>query len=158
MAEGRIKQLIDRYEELRTEKDELKKKTTENNEAFTQIQLELAKAISDADMTDATDGDYTYTPGVTTKYSFKSLGDLEELGLDKFEPFENDDALKFLVKKDINWRSLNSALSEMAEMPGGIPDEVMAVLSTFDEVGITRRKKDTKAKNKVAAALKKMEG
>lgn len=158
MAEGRIKQLIDRYEELRTEKDELKKKTTENNEAFTQIQLELAKAISDADMTDATDGDYTYTPGVTTKYSFKSLGDLEELGLDKFEPFENDDALKHLVKKDINWRSLNSALSEMADTPDGIPDEVMAVLSTFDEVGITRRKKDTKAKNKVAAALKKMEG
>ena len=154
MAVGKIKELIDRYEKLRSEKDELAEKTKANNEAFKQIQIDLAEAISDADMSDAQDGDYVYTPGVTTKNSFKSLDDLEEAGLDKFEPFENDAALCTLVKKDINWRSLNSALKEMADTEDGVPEEVMAVLNTYDEIGITRRKKDTKGKGKVKEAFK----
>ena len=78
MADGRIKELIDKYEKLRAEKDELAEKTKENNEAYKQVQIDLAEAISDADMADAQDGDYVYTPGVTTKYSFKSMADLEE--------------------------------------------------------------------------------
>ena len=154
MADGRIKTLIDEYERRRAEKDELAEKTKENNEAYKQVQINLAEAISDADMADAQDGDYVYTPGVSTKYSFKSQGDLEEAGLDKFEPFENDVALCTLVKKEINWRSLNSALSEMAATEEGVPEEVKAVLNTFDEIGITRRKKDTKTKSKVADAIK----
>ena len=154
MATGRIKELIDKYEALRTEKDEIAKKKSENEEAFKQIQIDLAEAISDADMADAQDGEYVYTPGVTTKYSFKSIADLEEAGLDKFEPFENDAALCGLVKKDINWRSLNSALTELAGTEEGVPEEVMAVLNTYDEIGITRRKKDTKTKSKVKNAIK----
>ena len=124
MAEGKIKALIDEYERLRAEKDELKKRSSENEEAYKQIQIDLAEAINDADMADAQDGEYVYTPGVITKYSFKSLADLEEAGLDKFEPFENDAALCSLVKKDINWRSLNSALSELADTDEGVPEEV----------------------------------
>lgn len=154
MATGRIKELIDKYEALRTEKGEIAKKKSENEEAFKQIQIDLAEAISDADMADAQDGEYVYTPGVTTKYSFKSIADLEEAGLDKFEPFENDAALCGLVKKDINWRSLNSALTELAGTEEGVPEEVMAVLNTYDEIGITRRKKDTKTKSKVKDAIK----
>lgn len=154
MATGRIKELIDKYEALRTEKDEIAKKKSENEEAFKQIQIDLAEAISDADMADAQDGEYVYTPGVTTKYSFKSIADLEEAGLDKFEPFENDAALCGLVKKDIKWRSLNSALTELAGTEEGVPEEVMAVLNTYDEIGITRRKKDTKTKSKVKDAIK----
>ena len=154
MATGRIKELIDKYEARRTEKDEIAKKKSENEEAFKQIQIDLAEAISDADMADAQDGEYVYTPGVTTKYSFKSIADLEEAGLDKFEPFENDAALCGLVKKDINWRSLNSALTELAGTEEGVPEEVMAVLNTYDEIGITRRKKDTKTKSKVKDAIK----
>lgn len=154
MADGRIKTLIDEYERLRAEKDEIAEKKKANEEAYKQVQIDLAEAISDADMADAQDGEYVYTPGVTTKYSFKSISDLEEAGLDKFEPFENDAALCGLVKKDINWRSLNSALSELADTEEGVPEEVMAVLNTYDEIGITRRKKDTKTKSKVKDAIK----
>ena len=154
MATGKIKTLIDEYERLRTEKDELAEKAKANNEAYKQIQIDLAEAISDADMADTQDGEYVYTPEVSTKYSFKSIADLEEAGLDKFEPFENDAALCGLVKKDINWRSLNSALSELADTEEGVPEEVMAVLNTYDEINITRRKKDTKSKSKVKDAIK----
>ena len=155
MAKGKIKQLIDRYEMLLEEKDYLKKQTKDVNAALDEATIDLATAISDEDLTDINDGDYTYTPGVQTRYSFKSQAALDEAGLDKFEPFEQDEALQHLVKKNINNNSLQSAMKEMAESEDGIPEDVMAVLNTFDKISISRRQRDASTKSKVADALKK---
>ena len=157
MAEGLCKELIDKYEKIRAEKDELKAKTTQNNEDFRNIQLELARAINNADMSDVSDGEYVYIPSVTPKWSFKSIADLEEAGLDKFKPFEDDESLKALVKKDINWQSLNSALKELNETEEGIPEEILAVLNPYEEIGIIRRNKDTGSKKKVKEAFMRRE-
>ena len=156
MAVGLFKELVDKYEKIRAEKDELKAKTTQNNEDFKNIQLELARAINDADMSDVSDGEYVYIPSVTPKWSFKSIADLEEAGLNKFKPFEDDESLKALVKKDINWQSLNAALKELNETEG-IPEEVLAVLNSYDEIGIIRRNKDTGSKKKVKEAFERRE-
>lgn len=155
MATGRIKTLIDEYEELLTTKSRLAEETDKNKEAIKAKADELAQAISDADMTSASDGDYTYTPGLQHKYYLISDGDAEERGIDKFAPFENDAAFTGLVRKEINWRRLQGAMQEMEDTEEGIPEEVMAVLNIQDEYGISRRKTDTKTKNKVAEGLKK---
>ena len=50
MAEGRIKELIDKYEEVRERKERLAKEKSEAEKDFKAAQDELAVAISDADM------------------------------------------------------------------------------------------------------------
>lgn len=155
MAEGRIKELIDRYEEARERKERLSKEKTEAEKEFTAVQEELARAISDADMSVAQDGEYSYTPGVKTRYSFKSAEALEELGLDKFAAFEADDRLKDLVTKTVNANSMQGVLRELADTEEGLPEGVAAVLNTYDTITISRTSTDTSGKNKVKEALMK---
>ena len=70
MAEGRIKDLIDQYEEIRERKERLSKESAEAGKEFKSIQNELAMAISDADMASVQDGDYSYSPKVKRRYNF----------------------------------------------------------------------------------------
>ena len=115
----------------------------------------LCQVISDAGLQNFSFEGYTYTPGTTHKYYLNKNADTESLGYDDaFGPFEADDALCDLVKKEINWRSMQTSLRELEESESGIPDDVLAVLNITDEFGITRRKADTKNAKKVAGALK----
>lgn len=158
MAEGRIKELVDRYEEVRERKERLTKEKSEAETEFKAVQEELATAISDADMSAVQDGEFSYTPGVKTRYSFKSAADLDSLGLDKFAGFEADPRLCDLVTKTINANSMQGILRELADTEEGLPEDVAAVLNTYDEITISRTKTDTAGKNKVKDALKKRRG
>lgn len=157
MENETIKALVDEYEELLTEKSRLYKATEENKQAIKDKADELCVAISKAGMKNVQFGDYTYTPGVTTKYYLIGEGKAAEDGIDRFAPFENDAYLSFLVKKDIKWQAMQKPLQEMAESEEGIPDDIKAVITSSDEFGITRRKTDTKGKDKVAAAIERRE-
>lgn len=151
----RIEQIVDEYEVLLTEKADLNKKVEQNKDDIKAKAEELCEAISDAGLKNISLGDYTYTPGVVHNYYVKKDEDLPEDVEDKFAPFENDAALEGLVRKEINWRRLQTAMHELEESDEGIPDEVLAVLNITDEFGIQRRKTDTKTKDKVAEALAK---
>lgn len=153
MADGRIKVLIDDYERLLKEKTRLKEAAEANEEKIKEMEEILCGAIADAGMVSASDGGYTYTPGVCHKFYLMGAGAAEAAGIDRFAPFENDPALAGLVKKDINFRSMQGALRELEETEAGIPDEVLAVLSVRDEFGITRRKTDTRNIEKVRKAI-----
>lgn len=155
MADGKIKTLIDEYEELLARKSELYKLSEKNKEDIRLKADELCQAISDAGLKNASDGDYLYTPGVQHKYYLRKDEDLPEGIEDKYAVFESDPALADLVKKDINWQRLQTSMRELEDSGEGIPDEVLAVLNVQDEFGISRRKTDTSAKTKVADALKK---
>lgn len=153
MADGKIKVLIDEYEALLEKKSQLYKDTEQNKLDIKEKADELCEAISDAGLKNVSDGDYTYTPGVITKYYLMGEGAALEAGLDRFAPFENDAALASLVKKEIKWQSMQKPLQQMAESDEGIPEDVLAVITTSDEFGISRRKTDTKTKDKVAAKI-----
>ena len=155
MEINRIENLIGEYEELLSDKSKLAREAEENKERIKAKADELCEAISDAGLKNVSFGDYTYTPGVQHNYYLKKDEDLPEGVEDKFEIFESDAALEGLVRKEINWRRLQTAMRELEETEEGIPDEVLAVLNVTDEFGIQRRKTDTKTKDKVAEALKK---
>lgn len=155
MAVGKIKDLIDRYEETRELKERLTKDKAQAEKDFKAVQEELAAAISDADMSDVQDGEFTYTPGVKTRYSFRAMDALEEDGLDKFAAFEGDERLRDLVVKYVNANSMQGPLREIVTQDGELPEAVAAVLNSYDEITISRTKKDTAGKNKVKDALKK---
>ena len=156
MADGKIKELVGHYERLLDEKSRIAALEESNKAGLKEVEDLLCQAISDAGMKNVSIGGYTYTPGVIHKYYLKKEADAVSAGAEsRFAPFENDPALADLVKKDINWRSMQTSLREMEDSPGGIPDEVMAVINITDEFGITRRKADTSNMDKVAGALKK---
>ncbi len=155
MAEGRIRELIQKYEELRTKKELLTKEKSETEKEFKDIQYELATAISDADMSTVQYGEYSYSPNVKRRYNFKSAADLAELGIDKLELFRSDDRLVDLIQETISASSMNSALAELANTEDGIPDEVLAAVNIYDEITISRTRTDTSGKKKVKEALMK---
>ena len=150
-----IERLVDEYESLLAEKADLNKKVEQNKEDIKKKAERLCEAISDAGLKNISLGDYTYTPGVTHNYYMKKDEDLPEDVEDKFAVFESDAALEGLVRKEVNWRRLQTAMHELEETEEGIPDEVLAVLNVTDEFGIQRRKADTKTKDKVAETLAK---
>lgn len=158
MAVGKIKELIDKYEEARELKERLSKEKTEAEKEFKAAQDELAVAISDEDLSEVQDGEFSYAPSVKRRYNFKSAKDLDELGIDKFAIFKSDDRLKDLVTETISAAAMNSTLGELADTEDGIPDEVMEALNIYDEISISRTKKDTTGKNKVKDAIKKRRG
>lgn len=158
MAEGRIKELIDKYEEVRERKERLAKEKSEAEKDFKAAQDELAVAISDADMSAVQDGEYSYSPNVKRRYNFKSAAALAELGIDKLELFKADDRLKDLVQETISASAMNSTLAELANTEDGIPDEVMEALNIYDEITISRTSTDATGKKKVKDALKKRRG
>ena len=155
MAEGRIRELILKYEEIRALKERLTKEKSETEKEFKDIQYELATAISDADMSAVQDGEYSYSPNVKRRYNFKSAVDLAELGIDKLELFRSDDRLVDLIQETISASSMNSALAELANTGDGIPDEVLAAVNIYDEITISRTRTDTSGKKKVKEALMK---
>ncbi|MCD8366118.1 MAG: hypothetical protein LUC83_10010 [Clostridiales bacterium] len=154
MATGRIKELVDIYEDARARKERLAKEKTEAEKAFKAAQEELAIAISDADMSAIQDGSFSYAPTVKRKFNFKSAANLAELGIDKIELFKSDERLKDLVVETISAGAMNSALGELAGTEEGIPEEVLEAVNIYDEISISRTKKDTTAKNKVKDAIK----
>lgn len=154
MAEGRIKDLIDQYEEIRERKERLSKESAEAGKEFKSIQNELAMAISDADMASVQDGDYSYSPKVKRRYNFKSPEVLAELGIDKLELFKGDDRLRDLLQETISASAMNSTLAELANTEDGIPDEVMEALNIYDEITISRTSTDTIGKKRVKEVIK----
>lgn len=155
MAVGKIKELIDKYEAARELKERLSKEKTEAEKEFKAVQDELAVAISDEDLAEVQDGEFSYAPSVKRRHNFKSATDLEELGIDKFELFKSDDRLKDLVTETISASAMNSTLGELANTEEGIPDDVMAALNIYDEISISRTKKDTTVKDRVKDAIRK---
>lgn len=149
----KIKELVNQYEALLKEKSRLKQLEDDNKELLKKKEDELCQAISDADMKNFSCGNYTYTPKVKNSYYVKSAAAALECGYeDRFEPFRNDPALSSLIREEINWRQLQSAMHEL-EDNGGVPDEIMSVLTYDSSFGISRRKADTSSKDNVAKQL-----
>ena len=146
------------YETLLAKKNALKAEAEKIDAEIKKQSDRLCQMISEAGMQNYSYQGYTYTPGTQHKYYLVTAETAVERGIeDRFAPFEEDEALCSLVHKDINWRSMQTALKELEETEEGIPPAVLDVLNISDEFGISRRKANTKNAEKVAAALKRRE-
>lgn len=151
----KLNAIAQEYEDLLAEKQSLYEATEANKDDIKAKADELCEAISNANLKNLVYDGRTYTPGVITKFYLMGEGAAAEAGIDRFAPFENDAALAGLVKKQINFQSMQKPLQEMMDSDEGIPEDVMAVITTKDEFGIRRTKADTKTMEKVAAALER---
>ena len=144
MAESTLITLIKKYDELRETKERLAEETKQNNQELKDIQEKIVDQMIEDDIPSQGVGDYTYTPQIVTHYSFKSAEKLVEMGVDKIQVMR-ENGFGFLIKEEINQRSLESAMKGLPRAyrdpyTEGIPEEVEAILNTYDEFKVSRRK------------------
>lgn len=131
--------LIERYEELRTLKEELAEATKDINEEFKKIQEEIVEQMVDDDIPSQGFGDYSYSPQIATHYSFISEELLAEKGIDKMAVMR-ENGYDFLIREAINQRSLESAMKEAAAEEDGIPEDILEIVKSYNELKVVRRK------------------
>lgn len=154
MAQGKVKELIEKYEEIRARKERLAKEKTAAEEEYKQIQIDLAEAITEIGEDSASNDGFVYSPKVQGKYSFRAQEDLEAEGLDKIEILK-ENGFGEIVKETVDWRTLNSTMREVAESDDGIPEDVLGILNVYDEIIVSRTKKDTKKQDKLKEAFER---
>lgn len=154
MAQGKVKELIDQYEEIRERKERLAKEKAAAEEEYKQIQIDLAAAITEIEEDSATNEGFVYSPKVQGKYSFRAQEDLEAEGLDKIAVLK-ENGFGEIVKETVDWRTLNSTMREVAESDDGIPEDVLGILNVYDEIIVSRTKKDTKKQDKLKEAFER---
>lgn len=154
MAQGKVKELIDQYEEIRERKERLAKEKAAAEEEYKQIQIDLAAAITEIGEDSATNEGFVYSPKVQGKYSFRAQEDLEAEGLDKIAVLK-ENGFGEIVKETVVWRTLNSTMREVAESDDGIPEDVLGILNVYDEIIVSRTKKDTKKQDKLKEAFER---
>ena len=154
MAQGKVKELIDQYEEIRERKERLAKEKAAAEEEYKQIQIDLAAAITEIGEDSATNEGFVYSPKVQGKYSFRAQEDLEAEGLDKIAVLK-ENVFGEIVKETVDWRTLNSTMREVAESDDGIPEDVLGILNVYDEIIVSRTKKDTKKQDKLKEAFER---
>jgi len=138
-AKSRLVELIEKYEELREKKEKLADETKANNESLKQIQEDIVEQMVEDDIPSQGLGDYMYSPQTVTHYSFISEEKLAAAGRDKFN-IMRENGFGFLVKETINQRSMEAAFKERLENDEELPEDVAAIVSTYDELRVTRRK------------------
>lgn len=140
-----LQELIGQYEEHRTLKAELEDQVKANNAALAELEEQIADYMIEEDTPQIAVGGYSYSLKQETKYNFKGADKLAAAGLDKFDVLR-ENGFDFLIKETVDPRTLNSTMKEQASTEEGIPDEVMEILSTFDVIGINRRKATSRVK------------
>lgn len=140
-----LQELIGQYEEHRTLKAELEDQVKANNAALAELEEQIADYMIEEDTPQIAVGGYSYSLKQETKYNFKGADKLAAAGLDKFDVLR-ENGFDFLIKETVDPRTLNSTMKEQANTKEGIPDEVMEILSTFDVIGINRRKATSRVK------------
>lgn len=140
-----LQELIGQYEEHRTLKAELEEQVKANNAALAELEEQIADYMIEEDTPQIAVGGYSYSLKQETKYNFKGADKLAAAGLDKFDVLR-ENGFDFLIKETVDPRTLNSTMKEQANTEEGIPDEVMEILSTFDVIGINRRKATSRVK------------
>lgn len=136
------------YNAALDEKDRLAEATKENNKAVQQLEQELARQMVDEEKPDTTVDGYKFTLQEKTMYTKKSEADLAEAGLSFFDVLREQGFGELIVER-VDARTLQSTMRNYAEdHDGELPEELQEVLNIYPQLGVGRRKADTKALNR----------
>ena len=132
------------YKELLDKKDELAEQTKENNKALDDLEQEIAQMMVDEEKPDTTVDGFKYILQEKTIYSKIGEDKLMEKGLDFFEVLREEGFGDLIVER-VDSRTLNSAMNNLVEEIGVLPEDLAECLSVYSQLKISRRKANTKA-------------
>ena len=142
------------YKELLDKKDELAEQTKENNKALEDLEQEIAQMMVDEEKPDTTVDGFKYSLQEKTIYSKIGEDKLMEKGLDFFEVLREEGFGDLIVER-VDSRTLNSAMNNLVEETGVLPEDLAECLSVYSQLKISRRKANTKALNRAKNAKEK---
>lgn len=132
------------YKELLDKKDELAEQTKENNKALDDLEQEIAQMMVDEDKPDTTVDGFKYSLQEKTIYSKIGEDKLMEKGLDFFEVLREEGFGDLIVER-VDTRTLNSAMNNLVEETGELPENLVECLNVYSQLKISKRKANTEA-------------
>lgn len=135
---------IAEYQELLVKKESLAQATKDNNKALEELKAEIADLMIDEEVPSIGYGDYTFSLQEKTVYNKKSDQELEANGIDFFEVLRSQ-GLGDLIVETVNSRTLSSAVKNIVDETGELPDELLDVVNPFSFYDIARRKAPNRA-------------
>ncbi|WHE87254.1 hypothetical protein [Lachnoanaerobaculum gingivalis] len=139
------------YKELLDKKDELAEQTKLNNKAVEDLEQEIAQMMVDEEKPDTTVDGFKYSLQEKTIYSKIGEDKLMEKGLDFFEVLREEGFGDLIVER-VDSRTLNSAMNNLVEEIGVLPEDLAECLSVYSQLKISRRKANTKALSRAKKA------
>ena len=139
------------YKELLDKKDELADLVKENNKAVDELEQEIAQMMVDEEKPDTTVDGFKYSLQEKTIYSKIGEEKLMEMGVDFFDVLR-EQGLEYLIVERVDSRTLNSAMNNLVEEQGELPEELAECLNVYSQLKITKRKANTKALNRAKKA------
>ena len=116
------------YKELLDKKDELAEQTKENNKKLDELEQEIAQQMVDEEKPDTTVDGFKYSLQEKTIYSKIGEDKLMEKGLDFFEVLREEGFGDLIVER-VDSRTLNSAMNNLVEETGELPEGLAECLS-----------------------------
>ena len=139
---------IREYQALLDKKEAIADAEKENNKAIKELVDTISQIMVDEDCPKIGVGDYTYSLNVKTKYSKKGEEKLMAAGVNFLDVLRQQ-GYGDLIKETVNAQSLQSAMKECAQQNGGeLPEELLEVISVYDENDIKRTKSRSRSLQK----------
>ena len=139
------------YKELLDKKDELAEQTKENNKKLDELEQEIAQQMVDEEKPDTTVDGFKYSLQEKTIYSKVGEDKLMELGLNFFEVLR-EEGFGDLIVEGVDSRTLNSAMNNLVEEIGELPEGLAECLSVYSQLKVSKRKANTKALSRAKKA------
>lgn len=142
--------MIREYQAVLDKKDELAELTKENNAKKDKLEQEICQLmIEEEKPSEVVDG-YNYSLKQEMYYSKVGDETLIEKGVDFLEVLREQGLGDIIVEK-VDPRTLNSTCKGIVEEQGELPEELREVISSYEKLGISRRKANTAALNRAKA-------
>lgn len=152
MAISLLDSRVRTYKELLDRKDALADETKANNQAIKDLEQEIAQMMVDEEKPNTTVDGYTYSLQQKTMYSKKSEKELAADGIVFFDVLREQGLGDIIVELErVDPRTLQSTMKSLVEEQGELPEELAECLNVYEQLGIMKRKANTKALERAKA-------
>lgn len=148
---------VKEYKELLDRKEELAEQTKANNAALERTEQEVAQMMVDEEKPDTTVDGFKYSLQEKTMYSKVGEEKLQAMGVDFFEVLR-EQGFEHLIVERVDARTLNSAMNNLVEEQGELPEELAECLNIYSQLKVQKRKANTKALARAKKAHAETEG
>ncbi len=139
------------YKKLLDKKDELAEQIKTNNEKLDSMEKEITQMMVDEEKPDTTVDGFKYSLQEKTIYSKLGEEKLQEKGLNFFDVLR-EQGFENLIVERVDSKTLNSAMNNLVEERGKLPEELTECLNVYSQLKVTKRKANIKALNRAKAA------